>query len=131
MFGPAPQYGLGAPAFRYPALAAQAARGRLGGDRELALAAFVAAHLAAGAIPPPESLPAPIRAARAAGARRWYAALALPASVRAVFVRVADATAGDEPALIAPAIGALIDAVARALDPGARAELDALVRQLA
>jgi hypothetical protein len=113
-----------APTFRFPALAVRAARAQVGGDREPLLAALVAARLIVGATS--ASLPLRVRSARATAARRWVARLTLPGPARAAFLRVAQATAGDDRAALAAASGALIDAVASALDPRARAELDAL-----
>ena len=124
MFGTAPPYGLIAPAFRFPALAARAARVQVGGDREPLLAALVAARLIVGATSAP--LPLRVRSARATAARRWVATLTLPAATRAAFLRVAQATAGDDRPSLAAAAAALIDAVAPALDPRARAELETL-----
>jgi hypothetical protein len=120
-----------APTFRFPALAARAARAQVGGDREPVFAALVAARLVAGAAPASTALPLRVRSARAAAARRWVATLALPPAMRTAFLRVAQATAGDDLAALSAAYGALIEAVARALDPRARAELDALVRSIA
>jgi hypothetical protein len=130
VFATAPPYGLTPPVFRFPALSARAARGQLGGDREVALAAFVAARLAAPIAHAAAALPLTIRAARAAGARSWLATLTLPAAVRAAFIRVADATTRDDRAALVPALAAMVDAAGRALDPRARAELDTLARQL-
>lgn len=128
MFGTAPPYGLVAPTFRFPALAARAARAQLGGDRELALAAFVAARLAAAVLP--TGVPLPIRAARAAGARTWLATLSMPAAARAAFARLADATGKDDRTAVANALSTIADVASGALDAGSRAELDALARQL-
>jgi hypothetical protein len=129
VFATAPPFGLTPPVFRFPALSARAARGQLGGDREVALAAFIAARLVAALIPP-AALPPAVRVARAAGARSWFATLALPAGARAACIRVADATTRDDRAALLTALAAMVDAAGRALDPRARAELDTLARQL-
>ena len=126
---PRPPYGLGAPPFRFPALAALAGRGQIGGDREIALAAFALARLVVGVLPP-TPLSAPARSARAAAARAWMAAISLPPAVRAPFTRLADATALNDSAALASALRATITAAASALDPAARAELDALVAEV-
>jgi hypothetical protein len=128
VFGTAPPYGLVAPTFRFPALAGRAARAQLGGDRELALAAFVAARLAAASVP--TGIPLPIRVARAAGARSWFATLTVPAAARAAFSRLVDATGKDDRAAVANALTAITDVVSGALDVASRAELAALARQL-
>ena len=125
VFATRPPYALSAPPFRFPALAALAGRGQLGGDREVALAAFVTVRLVTGVLPP-NPLPAPARAERAAAGRHWLASLALPATVRPSFVRVMDATAGNDRALLGVALRAAIDAAAPALDAGAKAELEAV-----
>ncbi len=119
-----------APAFRLPALAARAARAQVGSDREPILAALVAFRLAAGAVPASAALPLRVRSARATAARRWMATLALPPATRGAFLRVAQATTGDDRAALTTACGALVDAVARALDARSRAELDAFVRSI-
>jgi hypothetical protein len=89
------------------------------------LAAFVTVRLVTGVLPP-NPLPAPARAERAAAGRHWLASLALPATVRPSFVRVMDATAGNDRALLGAALRAAIDAAAPALDAGAKAELEAV-----
>ncbi len=125
MFGTPPPYALAAPTFHFPALAARAARGQLGSDRELALAAFVAARLVAGALPP-RPLPTAIRVPRAQTARGWFASLSLPTAARAPLARLAAATATDDPAAIAAALSAVLDIASRALDSASRSELESL-----
>jgi hypothetical protein len=118
-------YAVAAPVFRFPALAALAGRRPLGGDREIAVAAFVAARLVAGALPP-HVLDLDVRAARATGARSWLAAVALPSSTRAPFTRLIDASGRDDPAALRAAVSGLIDTVGRLLDAPARRELEGL-----
>jgi hypothetical protein len=126
---PRPPYGLGAQPFRFPALAALAGRGQIGGDREIALAAFALARLVIGVLPP-TPLSAPARTSRATAARQWLASITVPPAVRAALVHLADTTgANDRPAL-ASALRATITAAAPALDPAARAELDALLAEV-
>ncbi len=112
--------------FRFPALATLAGRRPLGGDREVALAAFVCAHLVAGAASP-VALGAEVRARRAAGARAWLAACTLPAPARAAFARVIDAAAQDDPATLRSALRGVLDVVGRTLDGPARSEVEALI----
>jgi hypothetical protein len=120
-----PPYPLAQPAFDHPALAACAGDAALGGAREVALAAFMTARLATGA-PPHGALPLPVRAKRAAAAKLWLAALALPAASRVPFARAADATAGDDACALAAALRAVLAAVEPRLDGAAAAELRAL-----
>jgi hypothetical protein len=129
VFATRPPYALSAPPFRFPALAALAGRGQLGGDREVALAAFVTARLVVGVLPP-NALSAPARATRAAAGRQWLAALALPAVMRGPFSRLVDATAGTDRAALTAALRAAIDAAAPALDGAARSELEAVLHGL-
>jgi hypothetical protein len=120
---------LAAPVFRFRALAGLAGRRALGGDREVAVAAFVAARLASAALLP-VPLPADARAARAAGARAWLAAVAVPAPARGPLARVIDASGRDDRAALAAAVRALTDVASRCLDGAARRELDGLVKEL-
>ena len=76
--------------FRFRALAGLAGRRPLGGDREVAVAAFVAARLACRR-PAPHAAPPEARTARATGARAWLAAVAVPAPARGPLARVIDA----------------------------------------
>jgi hypothetical protein len=129
VFATQPPYALSVPPFRFPALAALAGRGQLGGDREVALAAFVTARLVVGVLPP-NPLSAPARTARATAGRQWLASLALPAAVRAPFTRAIEATATTDRAALATAFRAAIAAAAPALDTGSRAELEAIFESL-
>jgi hypothetical protein len=125
-----PPYALSAPPFRFPALAALAGRSQIGGDREVALAAFVTARLVVGVLPP-NPLPAPARAARAAAGRQWLASLALPAAMRGPFTRLIDATAGaGDRTVLSAALRAVMDAAAPALDAGSKNELEAVLQDL-
>ena len=115
--------------FRFRALSALAGRRPLGGDREVAVAAFVAARLVVGASMA-DPLPAEVRGARAAGARAWLAAVAVPALTRGPLVRVIEATGRDDRRALGAAVRALIDAAGRCLDALARRELDTLAQEL-
>ena len=116
--------------FRFPALAALAGRRPLGGEREVALAAFVCAHLVAG-ITPECALSVEARARRAAGARAWLAAMALPASARAPFARLIDASGHTDLAAVRSALRTVVDTVGRALDAPSKRELERLGTTLA
>jgi hypothetical protein len=109
-------------------LAALAGRGQIGGDREVALAAFATARLVNGVLPP-NALPAPARAARATAARQWLSALALPAALKTPFARLADATAANTSDVRA-AMRVMIDAAGPMLDAPSRAELERLFSDL-
>jgi hypothetical protein len=129
VIGTSPPYALAAPRFPFPSLAALAGRAPLGGQREVALAALVTARLALGLVPP-ESLPQPVRAERAAAARTWLATLAPPAAMRVPLARLTHATAGDAAGAVATAMAAVRDAAEPFLDAAAHAELGRLVGAL-
>lgn len=125
-----PPYALPTHAFRFPALAALAGRAQLGGEREVALACLMAARLAAGALPD-AALGHAGRAARAAGARAWFAAMTLPAAVRVPCARLVDASAGEDRGALARALDGVTAVTAPHLDPGALSELTELAAALA
>lgn len=124
-----PLYTLATTTFGFRALAALAGRLPLGGAREVALATFVGARLAAGSLPP-LSLPQPVRRARAAGIRPWVSALALPASARGALLALAEASAGEDRSALAGAVDRLGAQAGAALDPAARRELQQLAALL-
>jgi hypothetical protein len=124
-----PPYTLAPITFGFRALAALAGRLPLGGAREVALATFVGARLAAGNLPP-LSLPQPVRRARAAGIRQWVSALALPASARSALLSLAEASAGDDRPALAGAVERLGAQAGAALDSSARRELQQLAATL-
>jgi hypothetical protein len=129
MRGSVPPYAVGPIVFPFRALASYAGRAQLGRGREVALACLMAARLSTpvGGV----SLAAPVRAARAAGASRWFASLALPSGMRAPLVRVAAASAHESASELAEALGAVIAAARKHLDEGSLAELEGVVRGLA
>jgi hypothetical protein len=123
-----PPYAIGPIVFPFRALAEYAGRAPLGRGREVALACLMAARLStpvAGGTPD-----APIRAARASGASRWFASLALPSPLRAPLTRVAAASARDSATELAEALGMVIAAARKHLDEASLAELDGVVRRL-
>ena len=65
----------------------------MGGGREVALAALMAAHLAE-SVRGEFAVGQPERATRASQAKIWLASLALPAAARASLMRCVDATSG-------------------------------------
>ena len=126
---PSPPYALATPRFRFRALAALAGRSPLGGEREVALATLLAARLAVGALPP-QPLPQGVRITRANGARSWFAALALPATLRQPLARLVDATTSVDRDGLEVALRAVIDLGLPQLDAAAVAELRELLRVL-
>lgn len=129
MHVPPPPFALAQPVFLFPALAELAGRAPLGGAREVALACFVAARLAAGFLPP-HPLDPPVRASRAAGARPWLATLALPATLRVPFARLVDATGQADPAAALAALERVQGGAGEHLDQASHAELEQLARAL-
>jgi hypothetical protein len=123
-----PPYALAPTTFRFPALAALSGRAPLGGQREVALATFLAARLAHDALPS-RGLNADTRADRAAGAKTWLSNLTLPAPVRPALAKLVEASAG-ETAGLAEAVRNVISVTANFLDSHARSELDQLAAVL-
>ena len=124
-----PPYALATPQFRFRALAALAGRSPLGGEREVALAALLAARLVVGAMPP-QPLPQGVRITRANGARAWFAALALPAALRQSLARLVDATTSVDRDGLEGALRTVIEVGTPQLDPLAIAELQDVLRAL-
>ncbi|MEP7067366.1 MAG: hypothetical protein ABI889_15130 [Gemmatimonadota bacterium] len=123
-----PRYAMAPIVFPFRALAAYAGRAPLGRGREVALACLMAARLSAPGFDEPLALP--VRAARAVGASRWFASLALPTALRGPLVRVATASARDSASELADALTAVIAAARKHLDPPSVAELDGVVQRL-
>jgi hypothetical protein len=127
-----PPHALPAPTFPFRHLAALAARAPIGGAREVALACFVAARLAAEQLAG-NGLPEVGLAARSTGARGWLGTLALPAPVRGPLARCMELSAAVDGAgsALAAEIGALEKVAGSYLDQPSRAELAALATALA
>lgn len=124
-----PPYAVGPIVFPFRALTKYAGRAQLGRGREVALACLMAARLSTPVAGLP--LPAPVRGARATGASRWFASLALPNPLRAPLVRVAAASARESASDLADALGAVIAAARKHLDEASLAELEGVVKRLA
>ncbi len=124
----APPYAVEPIVFPFRALATYAGHAPLGRGREVALACLMAARLSAPFTGPPLAIS--IRAARAAGAIRWFASLKIPSPLRAPLNRVAVASARDSAPELADALGAVIAAARKHLDAASLAELDGVVRSL-
>ena len=119
-----PPYALAPTPFRFPALASLAGRAPLGGEREVALATYLAARLAHDALAE-RGIPQPIRAERAVSAKSWLSTLSLPASTRSALVKLVEASGADANG-VAVALRGVIAATSNRLDRGARSELDRL-----
>ena len=130
MIGTAPPYSLAAPTFRFRALASLAGRAPLGGEREMALAALMAARLA-DAFLLEVPLSAAARTSRAAGARVWCSTLTLPAAARIPLARVVDASENGDRSHVAETLTAFAAVAGPVLDAPARAELADLATSLA
>ncbi|HVX39086.1 MAG TPA: hypothetical protein VHB25_05865 [Gemmatimonadaceae bacterium] len=123
-----PPYALAPTSFRFGALAALAGRAPLGGRREVALAAYLAARLVDD-MRAERGLPPAVRAERAGHARVWLSTVALPSAVRPAFQKLIESTGGSTHG-VASAVRAVIDVTANFLDSAARLELDQLASAL-
>jgi hypothetical protein len=129
VIGTAPPFSLARPSFRFRALANLAGRAPLGGEREMALAALMAARLADG-IQLATPLTTSARTSRATGARLWCSTLTLPVAARAALGRVVDATEIGERRQVAEMLAAFAAVAGSLLDAPSRAELTDLVAAL-
>jgi len=96
----------------------------LGGQREVALATYLAARLAHDCLPE-RGLSAAVRAERVTGAKTWLSTLTLPAPIRPALARLVESTSGNG-SQTAEALRAVITLTANVLDTRARLELDQL-----
>jgi hypothetical protein len=119
-----PPYALAPTPFRFPALASLAGRASLGGDREVALATYLAARLAHDTLAD-RGVSQPVRAERAVSAKNWLATFSLPAAIRSALARLVEVSGGD-PRGVAPALRAAIAATSSRLDQASRLELNRL-----
>ena len=124
-----PRFALAPTVFRFRALAALAGRLPLGGEREVAMATFVAARLAGGAVGG-QSLTEEVRKARAAGARQWMGALTLPAATRSAVIQLAEASANGDREGLAGCVERIAAQAAAVLDVSSRGELRLLAAAL-
>lgn len=115
--------------FPVPGLAAAAARAPLGGAREALLGTLLVARLATG-LGQPHPLPVEVRRVRAAGAKSWLTALAVPTKMRSVLQRAIGASAEEDPQAMAEALDAVTDITAPHLDRAARSDLERLTAAL-
>ena len=128
MLGPSP-YALVAPAFRFRNLALAAGRAPLGGARETALAALIAARLAAATLPP-VTLSIAARSARATAALGWLGSVAVAAVPKLAITRLVEATAAGDNPTVANAVAKVTEVTAPYLDRAARSELEELAAEL-
>jgi len=119
-----PPYALEPTPFRFPALASLAGRAPLGGEREIALATYLAARLAHDALAERE-IAQEIRAERATSAKTWLSTLALPAPTRTALAALMEAS-GTNGNGVASAIRGVLTATTNRLDRASRAELERL-----
>ena len=129
MIGQPPPFALGTPVFRFKALASHAGRASLGGDREIALACFGVARLAAGLLPPYLLAPGDLTS-RIAATRQWLSSLTLSNPARAAAVSVIDAVASGNRRSVVAALSGLIEASVRQLDQASVAELHELMGEI-
>jgi hypothetical protein len=129
VIGQLPPFALATPGFRFKALASHAGHAAIGGDREVALACFVAARLIAGLLQP-VSISAVDSAARAMAARQWLASLALPATTRAAVTAAIDAASTGDQKAGKHAVKMLLDAGGARLDVASVTELKELASEL-
>ena len=122
-----PPYAVRPVEFALRSVAQRAARLAIGGEREIALAALMAARFANGHVGTAQLSKAQ-REARAAASRVWFSTLALPARARLAAQQVVDASAGDDATGLAASLEELLEVAAQVLDRGASTELRALAR---
>lgn len=111
------------------AIAAAAARAALGGPREALLGALMVTRLAEGLLGP-FALPSETRRARAAGAKSWLTALAVPSKTRAALQKAIAASAAEDKSVMAEALEGVTEVTAPHLDKGAGSELGRVVAAL-
>lgn len=125
-----PPYALTTPAFPFPHLAGLAGRAPIGGAREVALACFVAARLAADCVLDRTEIAGEDRTTRSAGAKGWLGTLALPPTVRGHLLRCVESTAEGSRSSVGRELSELALAGSGYLDVGSRAELETLAAAL-
>ncbi|MEO7103833.1 MAG: hypothetical protein ABI311_10680 [Gemmatimonadaceae bacterium] len=123
-----PRYALEPVLFSVPALADCAQAASLGGDREMALAALMAARLMLASLPPTE-LPEADRALRADRARSWLSVLTMPQPARMALLRAVDASVSSSNEATA-SLRELIHVLTGHLTPAALHEIGALAERL-
>ncbi len=115
-------FALSAPVFPLRALAQLAGRSGLGGTRETLLGVLQAGRIVLGVLGP-YPLPEALLRTRAAAARTWLAALAMPAPARQAIGNVFDSSALGNHQLLAEAWNELVQMASPLLDLNSRNEL--------
>lgn len=124
-----PPYAVPPTEFRFPALAALAGRAQLGGDREVAIAMYLAARLVQDSVGAAR-LSEAARAERATNAKTWLSSFTLPAAVRSAIARLIESTAGDA-ASVVDDLRAGVASARTYLDIQSQAELERLAKSIA
>jgi hypothetical protein len=114
---------------RFPALAALAGRAQLGGDREVALALYLAARLVQDATGP-AALNEAARAERATAAKSWLSTLALPAAIRPSIARLVETSGAADTSSLQDDLRAVVASARGYVDIQSQAELDRLAKSL-
>jgi hypothetical protein len=125
-----PPYAVRPVEFAFRSVAQRAARLAIGGEREIALAALMAARFANANVGAAR-LSKTQRESRAAASRVWFSTLALPARARLAAQQVVDASAREDTASLASSLEELVEVAAQVLDRGASLELRSLARAAA
>jgi hypothetical protein len=129
LIGQLPPYAVGTPVFRFRALAMHAGRAALGGDREIALACFAVARLAAGMLPPFMLSPGDAQA-RGTATKQWLSSLALSGAARAAAASVIDGVIAGNRRGAGTALRHLAEVAKARLDTSSLNELNEAVAEL-
>jgi hypothetical protein len=116
--------------FRFRSLTAAAGRAALGGDRETLIACLQLGRLCAGILPPYE-LSREVTLERTEHTRQWLASIAVPSGIRSTAFGIFGGLTGHDRARCALAFEDLVKAAFAQLDEPSRAELNALIHELA
>ena len=125
-----PPYALATPTFRFRALTALSGRASLGGDRETLVACLQLGRLCAGILPPYE-MSRELVVERTENTKQWLSSLAVPSGIRSTAFGIFGAINGLDRARCATAFLDLVKAASAQLDEASRAELNALIHELA
>jgi len=116
--------------FRFRSLTAAAGRAALGGDRETLIACLQLGRLCAGILPPYE-LSREVTLERTENTKQWLASIAVPSGIRSTAFGIFGGLTGHDRARCALAFEDLVKAAFAQLDEPSRAELNALIHELA
>jgi hypothetical protein len=130
VLGQLPRFALAIPVFRFRSLTAAAGRAALGGDRETLIVCLQLARLCAGILPPYE-LSRDLTLERTENTKQWLSSLAVPNGIRSTAFGVFGGLTGHDRARCAAAFEDLVKAAFAQLDEASRAELNALIHELA